>query len=67
MRDVEAFEKLTPTDKSYKVYGKDLQTFYFVHLSDAQKATFVGLLNAGKVFFEYPGFFCTTPYFMEKA
>lgn len=67
MRDVEEGAALTPTDKAYKVYGKDHQKFYFEHLSVEQRTKFIELLNAGKVNLGMLGRFFVTPFFMKRV
>ena len=41
--------------------------FYFLHLSVAQQRQFVDLMNAGKVKFEYPGYFYRAPFFIQQG
>lgn len=60
--------ELGPTDKSYKVYlepkgwhGK----FYFQHITDEQRVTFIELYNSDVMKLGYPGSFYVTPYFMK--
>jgi len=56
-------ERLTPTDKNYKVYvGQDSKKFYFKHLSMQQKVEFIELYNNN--FVVVAGGFYVLPYFM---
>lgn len=57
---------ITPTDKNYKVYIDGMKKFYFEHLSEEQKNTFVQMLNDKQVKFEYPGHFYRLPFFITK-
>lgn len=110
MRRLEAGDiEVGPTDKSYKVYVRNVggenfkQTsrncpvhpcpdvtdtqgnvnvencthwvtrevdgtkFYFHHLTDAQRARFIELHNAGKIKLGYPHYFYVTPFFCAPA
>lgn len=60
----ESCAKITPTDKSYKVYIEN-DKLYFQHLSENDKAKFVDLLNAYKLNIAYPFYFYTLPYFVN--
>jgi hypothetical protein len=64
---VEAGQKITPTDKSYKAYVADTKKFYFQHLNEEQMTKFIELYNQKKFNFEYPGHFYVTPYFCQTA
>lgn len=68
--------ELGPTDKSYKVYIKDLEgkpvggpagKFYFQHLSPEQQGRFIELYNARKIKMGYPGHFYVSPFFCRPA
>lgn len=65
LADVEAGVEIIPTDKTYKVYGKDRQKFYFLHFSEEQMLKFIELYNVKKMVIGYPGYFYTLPFFMK--
>lgn len=60
-----------PTDKNYKIYvSKTPNSYsndktYFYHFSDEQKYRFIELYNKTKIAIGYPGYFYTTPYFIN--
>lgn len=62
----ESGEKLGPTDKDYKVYVGERQKFYFQHLTETQRRTFVDLLNAGRLSIGFPGRFYVLPFFVSR-
>ena len=68
---IEAGAKITPTDKSYKVYvdvkANGAGKFYFQHLSEQGRTRFIDLLNAKKINFGEPGYFYVLPYFVAPA
>lgn len=61
--------ELGPTDKSYKVYVRDLThrrsdgKFYFQHFSREQQRRFIELYNARKIKMAFPGHFYVLPFF----
>lgn len=64
--------KLTPTDKSYKVYVavtdvRGAGKFYFQHLSDGGRDRFIELHNAKKMTLGMPGHFYVRPFFCSPA
>ena len=64
---VERGEQLIPTDKNYKAYiGPDNQKVYFQHLDQAQRDRLIELHNAGKISFDYPGYWYRLPYFARR-
>lgn len=59
-------QKLTPTDKNYKIYiGRD--KFYFQHFDDEQKKRFIELMNQRLILLEYPGYFYVLPFFCQRV
>lgn len=68
---IEAGVKITPTDKSYKVYVdvsvRGAGKFYFQHLSDEGKTKFIDLYNAKKINLGVPGYFYVLPFFVSRA
>lgn len=63
-RRLEAGEKLTPTDKNYKIYvGPDHKKFYFWHFDSEQESRLIDLANAQRINFAHPGYFYVLPYF----
>lgn len=67
---IEKGARLTPTDKSYKLYVDLIDArvdgtakFYFQHLDDAGRDRFIALFNARAMTLGYPGFFYVAPYF----
>lgn len=68
--------ELGPTDKSYKVYIRDLEgkpvggpagKFYFQHLNAEQQGRFIELYNARKIKMGFPGHFYNLPFFCRPA
>lgn len=67
--------KVTPTDKSYKIYcdvpldagGTAHAKFYFQHLDQAGKDRFLELYNTKAMALAIPGYFYVTPYFARAA
>lgn len=66
--------EIGPTDKSYKVYVKNLGgaelkaiKFYFYHFTPEQQAWFIDMLNQRRIHFSYPGHLYTLPYFCERS
>lgn len=56
--------KVTPTDKSYKVYINDRKV-YFEDFTDEEKNKFIQLYNEKKMTLAYPGHFYVMPYFAQ--
>jgi len=63
---IEAGQKITPTDKSYKIYieGGPFMKFYFQHFSKEECLRFIDLLNAKKIVLDEPGYFYVKPFFI---
>lgn len=65
---LESAHELGPTDKNYKAYLEypvGFNKFYYQHLDQPeQRQRFIGLLNARRVRFGYPGRFTVLPYFL---
>lgn len=67
---VEEGWEVGPTDKNYKAYLKNPSSgpegkFYFMHLDEEQKRTFIELYNEKKMAIGYPGHFYKKPYFCQ--
>ena len=67
MDAVRAGVEIGPTDKNYKAYVGDRGKFYYQHLSVAQQEEFVGLQNAKRITWGYPGHPYVLPFFMGRA
>lgn len=66
--------ELGPTDKSYKIYVRDIldaglgfAKFYFQHFSPEQQVRFIELFNAGKLHIGTPGYFYRLPFFCRPV
>ena len=65
--------EIGPTYKSYKIYIEGEKAprvggavkFYFQHLSEDEQRKFIGILNDGKIKFQYPGHFYVKPFFIK--
>lgn len=58
-------EEVSPTDKNYKAYIGDHDKFYYPHLDEHQRMTFIELYNNRVMKVGYPGYFYRTPFFMK--
>lgn len=70
---IETGRKVTPTDKSYKLYvdGAGFHKFYFQHMSGDQARLFTDIWNyhigyARVLNMGYPGYFYQPPYFWRR-
>jgi hypothetical protein len=65
LKKIEEGSKITPTDKSYKMYIDHSTKVYFNHFSESQAVKLVELVETGVAKFEFPGHFYTPLMFSE--
>jgi len=65
LAEIEAGERVIPSDKAYKMYlGRDHKA-YFQHFTEEHQIRLIKLYNEKKIRFDYPGNFYVPPFFMR--